>query len=234
MFKRILLTILLVFMLWSPCYAQTYLWRYLSSAECTAETTGKARDLCFDTVLQYLYKCVPAAGDCDSAGEWKLIGTVEVDTLNTGDMCTNDGTSVQCTVNTFAELSGALDNQAKVQVSFVITNGDTAIDASVVDPVVCTTAIPNNLKITAWYLDCDKSGDIVIDVWKNTWNDTPLTNTDSIAGTEKPTLSSDVSASDTSLTSMTADWDAGEQVCLEIESAATVTKCRLDFYGYND
>jgi hypothetical protein len=158
----------------------------------------------------------------------------EVGTKTSGDICTNDGSVVNCTINTFAEMSTALDNQADVVASFVITNGNTAIDATVTDPVVCTSRIPNNLKITAWYIDCDQSGSIVLDVWKNTWNDTPLVNADSIAGTEKPTLSADVSASDVSLTSMTADWDAGQQVCIEIESAATVTKCSLDFYGYPD
>ena len=140
----------------------------------------------------------------------------------------------EASLTTLAALSTALSNQAEVQFSFTITNGDTAIDASVTDPVVCSSRIANNVKITAWYLDCDQSGSIVLDVWKNTWNDTPLTNGDSIAGTEKPTLAGDVSASDTSLSSMTADWDAGEQVCVEIESAATVTKCRVAFYGYND
>ena len=137
-------------------------------------------------------------------------------------------------VDTLAELAAMMANQAEVMASFTITNGDTAIDAIVVDPIACTGRIPNNMKITAWYLDCDKSGDIVIDVWKNTWNDTPLVDGDSIAGTEKPTLSSDVSASDTSLSSMTADWDAGQEVCIEIESSATVTKCTLNFEGYLD
>lgn len=158
----------------------------------------------------------------------------EVGTLTTGDMCTNDGSDVQCTINTLAEITAALDNQAEVMASFTITNGDTAISAAVVDPIACTGRIPNNMKITAWYLDCDKSGDIVIDVWKNTWNDTPIANADSIASSEKPTLSTDVSASDTSLTAMTVDWDAGQEVCIEIESAATVTKCTLNFEGYYD
>lgn len=122
---------------------------------------------------------------------------------------------------------------SKVIAGFSITNGNTAIDATVTDPVACQR-INNNSTITGWYIDCDASGSIVLDVWKNTWDDTPEVNGDSIAGTEKPTLSTDVSASDTALGSMTTDWNAGQNVCIEIESAATVTKCSVTFAGYND
>lgn len=114
-----------------------------------------------------------------------------------------------------------------------IDGGGSAIDDTVTDPVFCAR-IQQDSVITAWYLSCDQTGSIVLDVWKNTWNDTPLTNSDSIASTEKPTLSSDVSASDTSLTAMTTDWNSGDEVCIEIESASTVTKCMLYFEGYND
>ena len=121
----------------------------------------------------------------------------------------------------------------KVIAGFTITNGDTAIDDTVVDPVACLR-IPVSSTITAWYIDCDKSGNIVLDVWKNTWNDTPEVSGDSIAGTEKPTLAGDVSSSDVALGSMTTDWNANDNVCIEIESAATVTKCRVQFLGVND
>ncbi len=121
----------------------------------------------------------------------------------------------------------------KVIASFTITNGDNAIDDTVTDPVACVR-IPNNSIITGWYIYADQSGSIVLDVWKDTFANHPPTNADSIAGTEKPTLSSAVTASDTSLTSMTTDWNAGDVVCIEIESAATITKCWMDFIGYND
>jgi len=179
--------------------------------------------------------CTDATTEINSAIATHLAVVADTDTtghLNDTDWDTFNNKEPALT--TFAALSTALSNQATIMHNFVITNGDTAIDASITDPVVCTSRIPNNKKITAWYFDCDKSGSIVLDVWKNTWNDTPLVNGDSIAGTEKPTLSADVSASDTSLTSMTTDWDAGDQVCIEIESSATVTKCTLSFYGYND
>jgi len=74
--KRILAILLMLFMLPTVASAQTYLWRYLSSADCQAEATGKLRDLCYDTVLQMVFKCVPAAGDCDTAGEWKEVSGV--------------------------------------------------------------------------------------------------------------------------------------------------------------
>lgn len=252
MIKNILLTIgllaIIVFSVWAVDVADLDVVINTHNPDLTSHFDYIWKESALDDLYLRTDGTVPLTADWDAgnslfditAVEFKgaLIGnadtTTEVGTLTTGDMCTNDGSAVNCTTNTLAELSTALDNQATKMMSVTITNGDTAIDASVTDPVWCSGRIANNMKITAWYLNCDQSGSIVIDVWKNTWDDTPEANTDSIAGTEKPTLSSDVSNSDTSLTSMTADWDAGEQVCFEIESAATCTKCWLDFYGYLD
>lgn len=114
-----------------------------------------------------------------------------------------------------------------------IDGGGSAIDDTVTDPVFCSR-IERSCTVQAYYLACDQSCSITLDVWKNTFDDTPETNSDSIAGTEKPTLSSDVSMSDTSLTSMTTDWNNGDNVCIEIESASTCERCWLNFVGYYD
>lgn len=113
-----------------------------------------------------------------------------------------------------------------------ITGGGdgTAIDASVQDPVFCSR-INNDMTVRAWYLECNELGSIVLDVWKNTWDDTVETDSDSIASSEKPTLSNDVTNSDTGLIFMTTDWNAGDNVCIEIESSTSVDECRLIFTG---
>ena len=85
MIKRIIVLTLSLLLIAGYGYAQFYSWRYLSSADCQAETTGKLRDLCFDTVKEVLYKCVPAAGDCDTAGEWKLCGSTAYDDIGDPD-----------------------------------------------------------------------------------------------------------------------------------------------------
>ncbi len=41
------------------------------SAGCSALTDGKSGTVCYDTTEGVAYTCVPSAGDCDSAAEWK-------------------------------------------------------------------------------------------------------------------------------------------------------------------
>ena len=72
--KRFIYAVIILLLLFSTTTAHAttwYSWRYRESADCDAETDGKARDLCYDTGNNVLYKCEPAAGDCDTAGEWK-------------------------------------------------------------------------------------------------------------------------------------------------------------------
>ena len=70
----------LLFVLIPSASAQQYLWRYRSASDCTAITDGKITDLCYQTADQKLYKCVPSAGDCNTASEWKL-ATGSADTM---------------------------------------------------------------------------------------------------------------------------------------------------------
>lgn len=83
-------------------------------------------------------------------------------------------------------------------------------------PYACT--------ITGWYLNADQSGSVVIDVWKTVGIPT---NSNTITGTEKPTLSSQQQNSDTSLSTWTTAVSAGDTFGFEVESATTVTKAVL-------
>lgn len=85
---------------------------------------------------------------------------------------------------------------------------------------------PFNGTITAWYLVADQAGSIVIDVWKNTFSNTPGMS-DSITGTEKPTLSSQTVASDTTLTTWTTAITSTDRIRFYVESANTVTRATL-------
>lgn len=84
---------------------------------------------------------------------------------------------------------------------------------------------PYSGTITGWYLTGDPSGSVVIDVWRATG--AIPSNANSIAGTEKPTLSSAVLASDTSLTTWTTTFSQGDVFGFEVESATSVTKATL-------
>jgi len=87
--------------------------------------------------------------------------------------------------------------------------------------------IPFDCTINSWYLVADAAGSIVIDVWKDTFANYPPTVLDSIAGTEKPTLSSVISASDTNLTTWSKTVTAGDVIRFNVDSASTITRVTL-------
>jgi hypothetical protein len=84
---------------------------------------------------------------------------------------------------------------------------------------------PYSGTITGWYLNADASGSCVIDIWKA--NAAIPTNANSIAGTEKPTLSTQQLNSDVALSSWTTSVSVGDIFGFEVESASTVTKVVL-------
>jgi hypothetical protein len=58
----------------SPSYAQPGIKSIIFHAtDCTAATAKKGI-FCFEADANTLYVCEPSAGDCDTAGEWQLIG----------------------------------------------------------------------------------------------------------------------------------------------------------------
>jgi hypothetical protein len=87
--------------------------------------------------------------------------------------------------------------------------------------------IPYACTITEWTILSDQSGSIVVDVWKASYASAPPTVTDTIAGTEKPTLSSQIKNQDTSLTSWTTSVAAGDVMAFKVDSVSTVTRVIL-------
>lgn len=78
--------------------------------------------------------------------------------------------------------------------------------------------IEQNCTIIGWSVVADTTGSIVFDVKKSGV---------SIAGTEKPTLSSQQSNSDTSLSTWTTSLSLGDIIELSIDSASTITRATL-------
>lgn len=80
--------------------------------------------------------------------------------------------------------------------------------------------------IVGWDIVANASGSIVIDVWKAAANTIP-TVANTIAGTEKPTLSSQQINSDTALSTWTTSVNKGEVIGFNVDSVATVTRVTL-------
>lgn len=90
--------------------------------------------------------------------------------------------------------------------------------------------IPYNGIIRGWDIVADQSGSIVIDVWKDTYANFPPTVADTIAGTEKPTLSGAQKNQDVDVSTWTVSVSEGDYLAFNVDSATTVQKVFLTLY----
>jgi hypothetical protein len=149
-------------------------------------------------------------------------GSDEVTVQNLGSATAADGQVLK------ADGAGGLGfEDDSVVVNFIIDGGGSAIatgEKGHVEPSFAMT-------ITGWTILADQSGSIVVDVWKNTYANYPPTSADSIAGTEKPTLSSAQKSQDLSLTTWTTAVAAGDILAFNVDSASTVTRVTVALRG---
>lgn len=108
-------------------------------------------------------------------------------------------------------------------IQFIVDGGGSAITTGVKGDIM----IPFNCTVLGWDIVADTSGSIVIDVWKDSYANFPPTVADTIAGTEKPTLSSAVKNQDTSLSSWTTTLTRNDWLRFNVDSATTVTKVTI-------
>jgi hypothetical protein len=110
-----------------------------------------------------------------------------------------------------------------IDLTFIMDGGGSAITTGqkghIEIPFACT--------ITGWTLLADQSGSIVIDVWKDTYANFPPTVADTIAGSEKPTLSSVQKNQDLTLTTWSTSVAAGDILAFNVDSVSTVTRVTL-------
>lgn len=105
-------------------------------------------------------------------------------------------------------------------IQFLIDGGGSAITTGVKGDV----EVPFDCAVTGWTILGDQSGSIVVDVWKDTYANFPPTVADTIAGSEKPTLSSASKNQDLSLTTWTTTLSKGDILRFNVSSASTVTR----------
>lgn len=91
--------------------------------------------------------------------------------------------------------------------------------------------IPYDCTITGWTVLLDQSGSIVVDVWKDTLANYPPTVIDSIAGTEKPTVTLSTYDQDLSLTSWTTAVTSGDVIAFNVDSASVVTRATVQIFA---
>jgi hypothetical protein len=142
------------------------------------------------------------------------------------------GTSNQITVTNGDGVSGnptlsLASNALTVTLTMILGDGSTAIGTGVMGDL----EIPFGMTITGWTILADQSGSIVVDVWKDTYANFPPTVADSIAGSEKPTLSTATKNQDLALSTWTTSVTAGDILRFNVDSASTVTRVTLSIRG---
>lgn len=123
-------------------------------------------------------------------------------------------------------IDNAVANVAKTGVSIIIDNRGSAIGTGVKGNI----RVPYNCTVTGWTLTADQTGSIVIGVWRDSYANYPPVVGDSIAGTEKPTLSSASKNQDLSLTTWTTSLLQDDILRINVDSVSTVTRVELHLH----
>ena len=92
--------------------------------------------------------------------------------------------------------------------------------------VLLDFTVPCDLTITGWKMVGNISGSIQIDLWKDAFANHPPTVSETVTASDKPRLSSAISASG-SATGWTVNWNSGEIIRVNIDSATALTKANV-------
>jgi hypothetical protein len=109
--------------------------------------------------------------------------------------------------------------------NYIIDGGGSAITTGVKGFIVWNF----DAVITGWTIMGNATGSIVVDVWKDSYANFPPVVGDTIAGSEKPTLSSAQKNQDLSLGSFSTTVTAGDIWAFNVDSATTVTRVTIAF-----
>lgn len=111
-----------------------------------------------------------------------------------------------------------LDDDYAIEIG--IGNGITAITTG----VKAAFRVPVDCVVESWELVAPlQSGSLVLDVWKDSYANFPPTVADTIAGSEKPTISSAQKGQDASLSTWTTSLSAGDWLIINVDSCTSIT-----------
>jgi hypothetical protein len=113
-------------------------------------------------------------------------------------------------------------------IEFVIDGGGSAITAGVKGDL----EIPFPCTITRWTLVGDTTGSISIDIWKDSYQNFPPTNADSIieSGNVIPYITSDVKNQSSTLTNWTTTINTNDILRFNVDSCSSISRCTLSLF----
>ena len=154
-------------------------------------------------------------------GGLDLHGYSDAGTTETWSM---DGTTGALQIDGNVTVGGGRVVSDTVVWGFVIDNAASPITTG----VKIDYPVPYNCRVTAWEIVADQTGSIVVDIWEDTYANFAPTAGDSITTSEKPTLSSALKNTDTSLNSGNG-WTLtqGRWLRFNADSVSTVTRVTI-------
>ncbi len=139
-----------------------------------------------------------------------------------GTFSTSGGTLTLDRQNGSVQITGFTANVGTFGIT--IDGAGTAITTGVKGYIV----LPYDCIVNSWSVVADQSGSVVVDVWKASSYTIPTSAAQSIAGTEKPTLSSQQINTDLSLSSWTTGLVVGDVIAFNVDSASTITRATIE------
>lgn len=116
---------------------------------------------------------------------------------------------------------GLFVKQSAIEV--VIDGGGSAITTGIKGDL----EVPFDCVIVAARMLADLSGDLVVDIWKDTYANFPPDNADSITGGNEPEISGNDQSEDTTLSGWTTSLTDGDILRFNVDSVATITRATL-------
>ncbi len=130
---------------------------------------------------------------------------------------------VSGTITTTGTVALSVNSRTRTVGAFFDGGGSTPAPGKVFFVIV-----PYSGTITAWSITSDVTGSAVIDVWKVALGSAPGTVANTIAGSDKPTLSSAAHNTDSTLTGWgSTTVTAGDVVYFHLDSSATLTQINV-------
>ncbi len=113
-----------------------------------------------------------------------------------------------------------------VGLAFVIDGAGAAITTGEKGHLVA----PYDGTIVEAEIEADKTGSIVVDIWKDTYANFPPTDADSITSATPPTITNATKNQDATLTSWTTAVTKGDILAYNVDSCATITRVTVTLY----
>lgn len=139
-------------------------------------------------------------------------GTGAAEEVTPGTGLSLSGGTLSVTTTVSAAIGYTIDGQGNVIVTGVAGTGLQV-------PFACTI---NSVTLLA-----NTTGSIVIDIWKDTYANFPPTVADTICASAKPTITSGIKSTDSTLTGWTKTITAGDVLYFNVDSCTSITNVVL-------